>query len=242
MMKTILITGVSRGLGLGIARKLLADGYRLIGVSRTETDDIVELQKRYPDDFEFISFDLSATAEIDRVLFKKRLSADVCLSGLVNNAAHAYDDLVTNIDRARLEAVIDVNIVSPILLTKGVIRNMLLHNTTGSLVHISSISTKTGYKGLAMYAATKGALEAFSKNVAREWGRRCIRSNCVVPGFMETDMSRTLSDDQRSQIYRRTALGTPTQIESVAATVGFLLADESGSITGQNIYVDSGTV
>ncbi len=164
------------------------------------------------------------------------------IDGFVNNAARAYDDLVTNLDTGRLEEMFRINVFSPMVLTKHVIRNMLYHAVRGSIVHISSISVHTGYKGLAMYASTKGALEAFSKNTAREWGRKGIRSNCLVAGFMETEMSATLSQKERDKIYRRTALQVPTNIGSVAQTVEFLLSDRSKSITGQNIFVDAGTL
>jgi 3-oxoacyl-[acyl-carrier protein] reductase len=93
-----------------------------------------------------------------------------------------------------------------------------------------------------MYAASKGAIESFSKNTAREWGARKIRSNCVVPGFMETQMSESLDEEQKNRIYNRTALKETTSLESVSQTVKFLLSDKSRSITGQNIFVDSGTI
>jgi 3-oxoacyl-[acyl-carrier protein] reductase len=93
-----------------------------------------------------------------------------------------------------------------------------------------------------MYASSKGALEAFSKNTAREWGRKGIRSNCIVAGFMETDMSSTLTDEQKDRIYNRTSLKKPTNKQSVASTVEFLLSDNSYSITGQLINVDNGTI
>ena len=112
----------------------------------------------------------------------------------------------------------------------------------GSIIHISSISVHTGYKGLAMYASTKGALEAFSKNTAREWGEKGVRSNCLVAGFMETEMSATLSDDQKNRIYRRTSMKKPVDVYSVAQTIFFLLSDKANSITGQNIHVDNGTI
>jgi len=119
---------------------------------------------------------------------------------------------------------------------------MLFNNIKGSIVHISSISVHTGYKGLSMYASTKGALEAFSKNTAREWGGKKIRSNCIVAGFMETNMSATLDSDQKNRIYKRTSLKQPTTLDSVAETVNFLVSDKATSITGQNIFVDSGTI
>ena len=109
-------------------------------------------------------------------------------------------------------------------------------------MHVSSISAHTGYKGLAMYASTKGALEAFSKNTAREWGERGIRSNCVVAGFMETAMSGALGEAQRLRIHQRTALKQPASLDSVAETVVFLLGKGASSITGQNLFVDSGTI
>ena len=117
---------------------------------------------------------------------------------------------------------------------------MIFNNTNGSIVHISSVSVHTGYKGLAMYESTKGAIEAFSKNFAREWGARGIRSNCVACGFMDTDMSSTLTDEMRQKIYNRTSLMSETSKTSVAGTVEFLLSERSQSITGQCIHVDCG--
>jgi 3-oxoacyl-[acyl-carrier protein] reductase len=160
----------------------------------------------------------------------------------VNNAAIAYDDIITNANYETLSNMFQVNVFTPMLITKYVIRNMLLHNNIGSIVHLSSISVHTGYKGLSMYAASKGALEAFSKNTAREWGSRKIRSNCIVAGFMDTDMSSGLTEDQKKRIYQRTSLKEGTSIDSVAETVLFLLSDKSKSITGQNIFVDNGTI
>ena len=135
-----------------------------------------------------------------------------------------------------------VNVFTPMMITKYAIRNMLLHHTEGSVIHISSISAHTGYKGLAMYASSKGAMEAFSKDTAREWGELGIRSNVVVPGFMETSMSSALTEEQKNRIYKRTSLKKATSIESVAETVAFLLSEKAVSITGQNIHVDSGTI
>ncbi len=164
------------------------------------------------------------------------------LAGVVNNAGVAYDDLISNSNVDKIDAMFRTNVYAPMEITRFAIRNMLLHQTAGSIVHVSSICARKGYKGLSMYAATKGAIESFSRGIAREWGSRGIRSNCVVPGFMATDMSATLTEEQQLKIYQRTSLGIATDISSVASTIQFLLGPESRSITGQDVVVDSGTL
>ena len=154
----------------------------------------------------------------------------------------AYDDIVTNLRLEKLEAMYAVNVFAPMMITKYAIRNMLLHRKKGCIVHISSISAHTGYKGLAMYASSKGALEAFSKDTAREWGELGIRSNVVVPGFMETEMSASLTQEQKDRIYKRTSMKQATSVRSVAETTVFLLSEKACSITGQNIHIDNGTI
>ena len=242
MPKNHLVTGVSRGLGLEIARILLARGDAVWAVSRTETEEVRALATAHPGRFRFLSFDLSRADRIKEEIFDTFVTSKVPLHGFVNNAAMAYDDIVTNLQLEPLRAMFEVNVFAPMAATKCAIRNMLLHNVRGSIVHVSSISVHTGYKGLAMYASTKGALEAFSKNTAREWGERGIRSNALVAGFMETAMSSSLDDATKSRIYARTSLKRPTELGSVAETIAFLLSDEAASITGQAIHVDSGTI
>jgi len=237
-----LITGVSKGLGLTLATELLKSGDAIYGVSRTMTKQLEELKKNNPDKLKWISYDLSDSENIRAQIFKEWLGFEIPLHGYVNNAAIAYDDLVTNLNLEALDKMYRVNVFTPMMLTKYVIRQMLLHNIKGSLVHLSSISVHTGYKGLAMYASTKGALEAFSKNTAREWGEKGIRSNCLVSGFMETEMSSQLTMAQRQKIYNRTSLKRPVNIDSVVSTVMFLLKDPSSSITGENIFVTNGTI
>ncbi|AKC82465.1 3-oxoacyl-ACP reductase [Verrucomicrobia bacterium IMCC26134] len=243
MSKNILITGVSRGLGLAVANAVIAVGWTVYGVSRTSSPEFAALASQAPERVKFLAFDLADADGVAQGIFGADFAGlQVPLHGFVNNAASAYDDLVSNLDLERLQAMYAVNVFAPMVATKHFIRNALLHGQGGSIVHVSSISAHTGYKGLAMYASAKGALEAFSKNTAREWGERGIRSNCVVPGFMETAMSGSLSDEQRKRIYSRTALKVPASLESVAATVVFLLGEGASSITGQNLFVDSGTI
>jgi len=241
-MKNILVTGVSKGVGLAIAEELLGNGYRVFGICRSNSNQLAKLKNKYQRNLNIYNYDLQNVNEVKNILLGKFVDFDTPLHGYVNNAAHAYDDLITNINLNMLESMFTTNVYSPLILTKYAIRNMLFHNISGSIVHISSISVHTGYKGLAMYASTKGALEAFSKNTAREWGGKGIRSNCIVAGFMETSMSAGLNQSQKDRIYKRTALKEPTSINSVANTVEYLVSERSRSITGQNIFVDSGTI
>lgn len=242
MRQNILLTGVSSGLGLETARILLADGKQVFGLSRQTSLGLDQLLVQYPDQFHWKAVDLNQHEQLKSSIFQQLIPKGTPLHGFINNAAIAYDDLITNLQVDRLTQLFAVNVLSPMLVTKWVIRNMILHQQRGSIIHLSSISAHTGYKGLSMYAATKGALEAFSKNTAREWGTRGIRSNCVVAGFMETAMSAGLSDDQKARIYKRTSLKQATELASVAETIAFLLTAGASSITGQAIVVDSGTI
>jgi len=238
----VLITGISKGLGLKTTESLLRNGWTVYGISRSKTEELNELLLQYPDKLKWLQFDLGDAEKIRQLIFKDWIGLDTPIHGLVNNAAMAYDDIVTNLNIDSLEKMYKVNVFTPMMLTKFVIRQMLLHHTKGSIVHISSISVHTGYKGLSMYASTKGALEAFSKNTAREWGEVGVRSNCLVAGFMETEMSSSLSDNQKNRIYQRTSMKQPVDVNSVAETIRFLLSDDAKSITGQNIHVDNGTI
>lgn len=238
----IIVTGCSRGVGLEICRVLLEQGHIVYGIARSCPEEFKILQTEYEGKLFYKSVDLSDCENVRQNIFKDFCSNKVQIDGYVNNAALAYDDIVTNLNLDRLKAMYNVNVFTPMMMTKNVIRNMILYHTKGAIVHISSISVHTGYKGLAMYASSKGALEAFSKDTAREWGQMGIRSNVVVPGFMATAMSASLTDEQRTKIYARTSLKAATSVRSVAETVAFLLSDKAESITGQNIHVDNGTI
>ena len=238
----ILLTGISKGLGMKTAEMLLRKGCVVFGISRKMTKELDTLLQTYPDRLKWLEYDLNNCENIKEEIFKKWIGFDTPIHAFVNNAAIAYDDIVTNMKLELVDEMFRVNVFSPMVLTKYVVRHMLLNKISGSIVHISSISVHTGYKGLSFYAATKGALEAYSKNTAREWGEKGIRSNCLVSGFMETDMSSNLSNEQKNRIYQRTSLKKPVEIESVSETILFLISNESSSITGQNIYVDNGTI
>lgn len=241
-MKNILVTGIMQGLGLQICKTLLEKDYMVFGVALAMNTELEQIKKQYSDKLVIIVTDLAEIDKANEVIFNQTIGYETPLHGFVNNAAIAYDDIISNLNYEPLLKMYQVNVFSPMMLTKYVIRNMLLHKVQGSIVHISSVSVHTGYKGLAMYASTKGALEAFSRTTAREWGERGIRSNALVAGFMETGMSATLSPIQKDRIYKRTALKKPTELISVANMVEFLMSDSSLSVTGTNVFVDSGTI
>jgi 3-oxoacyl-[acyl-carrier protein] reductase len=225
-MKNILLTGDSRGLGQNIKGHLFDLGYNVIGLSRSSND---------------IKYDLRDVSGI-KDLYLNVLQKRGPIHGFINNAAVAYDDIITNLNSDRLIDMYNINVFSPMMLTKYVLRDMILHKSMGSIVHVSSISVHTGYKGLAMYASTKGALEAFSKNTSREWGRMGIRSNIVCPGFMDTDMSSNLNGDQRNKIFKRNSKQKELDVQEVSSAIAFLISEESSGITGQIIHVDNGTI
>lgn len=240
-MKWIIVTGDSGGLGSAIVEEILKkDLYGVIGISRKRNEKIENLLSKYTN-YKHINFDLMNVDKI-KGLYVNEIKKIGEVYGLVNNSAVAYDDIVTNADIKKLDNMFKINVYAPIILTKYVIRDMILNNNKGSIVHVSSVSAHTGYKGLSMYASTKGALEVFSKNIAREWGIKGIRSNCVAPGFMETDISSGLTDEQRQKIYKRTSLKKATDIESVAKAIVFLLSEDSKSMTGSVINIDNGTI
>jgi 3-oxoacyl-[acyl-carrier protein] reductase len=239
--RIILVTGDSGSLGCEICLKCANICDLVIGVSRSLTQNVTKLETELAQRYLHISFDLCKTDAI-KDLYINHIKPLGQMVGIVNNSAVAYDDIITNARTNYLKEMFDINVFSSIMLTKYAIRDMLLNSIQGSIVHISSVCAHTGYKGLSMYAATKGAMEAFSKTCAREWGEIGIRSNCVAPGFMETKMSQALSITQKDRIYKRTSLKKETSIESVASAVVFLLSDASKSITGEVLHVDNGTI
>ncbi|BAO56744.1 3-oxoacyl-[acyl-carrier protein] reductase [Nonlabens marinus S1-08] len=204
--------------------------------------ELTQLLEIYPKSLFHKALDLGSAATVREDLFKDFVPNKTPLHGFVNNAAMAYDDIITNLNVDRVKEMYEVNVFTPFNITKYAIRNMIFNRVHGSIVHVSSISAHTGYKGLSMYAGSKAALEGFSKNTAREWGERGVRSNCLVAGFMETAMSATLDTSQKDRIYKRTSLKVPTSMQSVALMIEFLLSDKAISVTGQNIHVDSGTI
>jgi len=241
-MSRVLVTGASRGLGLAITRTLAAQGYAVVAVARgpsAELGDAIEAARvGGAGEIDFVPFDLARTeaiAEFVREL-KTRFGP---LWGLVNNAAISREGLLANTPNGAIETLIRVNTLSPILLSKYVVRGMMTRGE-GRIVNVSSIIASTGFNGLSVYGATKASMIGFTKSLAREVGRLGITVNAVAPGFLDTAMTQSLGDEGRQQVVRRSALGRLAQVEDVAAAVAFLLGQGGRNITGTVMTIDAG--
>ncbi len=240
-MKNILITGISKGLGLELCRSLLRDeGVVIYGVSRTMTSELEHLRKQYKERLHWQPFDLANTEAIEIELFGRFITPNIILHGFIDNAAILYKDLVVRMDPFAVSWLMKINVEAPMVLTKCVLRNFMHHKTKGSIVHFSSICAHDGFNGLAMMGASKGALESFSRSVACEYGRCGIRSNVVVIGLLEMGMGFSVNGQQSADLKSRSPLGINTEYKSIEQTVRLLLSESGGSITGQNIHINSG--
>ena len=238
-LKTVIVTGVSRGLGLAICQKLAAlPGTRVVGISRTLSPEYQALQAAHPDRVLFHAFDVG---DIDGIgpLVTGIIRAHGRPWGLVNNAGIGPDGVLATMHKTDIERVLRVNLTAPITFCKYVSRAMLA-GRQGRIVNISSIIASTGFHGLAAYAASKAGLEGLTRSLSREVGKMGITVNCVAPGYMETEMTGGLDAHSMASIRRRAPLGLPT-VEDAAGAVVFLLGPEANRITGTVLTVDGGS-
>ncbi|WP_439534895.1 SDR family NAD(P)-dependent oxidoreductase, partial [Polymorphobacter sp.] len=235
--RTVMVTGVSRGLGLAIATRLLGEGYAVLGYSRSESDEVKALAGAHGERFQWARLDMAdmdAIAETARAAIKGR-----AIYGLVNNAGVGLDGVLATMHLSDIERVMATNLTGPIIMSKFVLRSMLARRE-GRIINISSIIASTGFHGLAVYAATKAGLEGFTRSLSREAGKYKVTVNCVAPGYMETEMTAGLQGEKLESVRRRAPLGLPAPDE-VAAAVSFLLRPEARSTTGTVITVDGGS-
>jgi 3-oxoacyl-[acyl-carrier protein] reductase len=235
----VVVTGASRGLGLAIAQHLLAhSSWRVLALSRTLSPDLAALKETHPQQVQWQQADL---ADLDAIHPLARTITHACrpLYGLVNNAAIGHSGMLATQHDRDIAELITVNLHAPILLSKYLLRPML-SNGAGRLITITSIAAARAYKGLAVYAATKAGLEAFTRTLAREVGPAGITVNAVAPGFMPTAMTSGLTDEQLAAIQRRAALPERAAPDDIAATTAWLLSPAAAHITATTLTVDAG--
>jgi 3-oxoacyl-[acyl-carrier protein] reductase len=235
-MKRVLVTGGSRGLGLEVCRRLLSEGCYVITSSRQLTPELSDLLKAHPDQTQYHSIDLAKVGAAAELARSARVLAG--MDGFVANAAIGTEGLLTLSSEHAIRQCMEVNLIACVVLAREIIKGMLAKG--GSLVFVSSVAAQTGLAGLSVYSATKGALLSFSRSLAREYGKRGIRSNCVLPGFLETEMTQSLSTIDRARLAKRTALKRLGQASDVVGAVSFLLSEEASYITGTELVVDGG--
>jgi 3-oxoacyl-[acyl-carrier protein] reductase len=241
-MHNVVVTGGSRGIGLAIVQRLAAAGYNVIAVARRESDGlraaIGEVVKQGKGGLHFRAFDLS---EVDAIpAFVKTLRDEFgAIYGLVNNAGIGTEGLLATMHNTEIEALLRLNVLSPVILTKYVVRHMMADGA-GRIVNMSSIIATTGYNGLSVYGATKAAATGFTRSLAREVGKLGITVNAIAPGFIDTELTGNLSDDARKRIAGRSALRRLAEVDDVARMVEYLLGDGGRNITGSVLTIDAG--
>jgi 3-oxoacyl-[acyl-carrier protein] reductase len=241
-VRNVVVTGGSRGLGLGIARKLCGSGFRVVVIARRPTEALHAAMQHAAEErqgaLHFYPFDLAETAGIAELVKMLRGEYGV-LHGLVNNAAVGDGGILSLTSDSTIERMVRLNVVSPMTLTKYAVGSMMAANG-GRIVNIASIVGAVGYSGLSVYSSTKAALLGFTRSLAREVGPLGITVNAVSPGFIDTEMTHGLTLSQREQITRRSALRRLADVADVANAVDFLFSDKARNITGTVMTVDAG--
>ena len=235
MSKIVLVTGASRGIGLEAAKHFSKEGYKVIGTSRGDFN----LGELIGDDSAIsVQLDLMSKQSIKN-LFADLKSQDLLPSVLVNNAGITKDQLFMRMKDEDWDDVIETNLNGLFRVTKAFIKPMV-KNKFGRVINISSVAGLMGNSGQVNYSSSKSAMVGFSRSLAKELGSRNITSNVVAPGFIETDMTTFLNDDEKAQVSKNIPMKRFGTVEDVARCIVFLASDEANYITGQTISVDGG--
>jgi 3-oxoacyl-[acyl-carrier protein] reductase len=225
-----------------MARELAAKGYCVIAVARRLSEELSsalsEVQANRAGALHFVSADLSNIIGIaDLVASIRKDFGDIY--GLINNAGAGIDGALVNMSISKIQELVQLNTLAPLILTKFVLRSMLVSGT-GRIINVSSIVGFSGHSGLAAYAATKSSLIGFTRSLARETGRLGITVNAVAPGFIETGMTAGMAGDEKARIARQSALQRLAEPKDIAGVVTFLMGDGGRNITGTVLTVDAG--
>ena len=235
MSKVVLVTGASRGIGLEAAKHFSKEGYKVIGTSRGDFN----LGELIGDDSAIsVQLDLMSKQSIKN-LFAGLKSQDLLPSVLVNNAGITKDQLFMRMKDEDWDDVIETNLNGLFRVTKAFIKPMV-KNKFGRVINISSVAGLMGNSGQVNYSSSKSAMVGFSRSLAKELGSRNITSNVVAPGFIETDMTTFLNDDEKVEVSKNIPMKRFGTVQDVAKCIVFLASDEANYITGQTISVDGG--
>lgn len=226
-MKKVMVSGASRGLGFSLCQHL-SENWEVVGFSRSKLEETPRWE--YVD-----GIDLANHQHLESLT---PLLANC--DGLVGNAATAFDGILATQGLEQIEKQIQVNVLGMIFLTKLYVRARLARNLPGTVVFIGSVASISGFSGLSVYAATKSAINGFTRALSREMGGKGFRFNAVLPGYFNSAMSGNLSVDKLDKIVRRTPLGRLAETQDICPLVEFLLSDDAAFITGQSIVVDGG--
>ena len=236
--KIVLITGANRGIGESILHRLDADGYLVIGSSRSSEGVEKITSEIKKSNGKGIQMDVTDQKSIDDAVdsIKKDFGP---IYGLVNNAGITNDNLLMRMSDEQWSSVIDSNLNSLFRVTKSIVKDMMKARV-GRIINIGSIVGMMGNAGQSNYSATKSGLLGFTKSLARELSSRNINVNSISPGFINTDMTKALSEDQIDALSKNIPLNRIAEPSEIASVASFLLSDDSSYITGENINVNGG--
>lgn len=234
------VTGASRGIGHAIALKLGEQGATVVGTATTE--DGAQLISRSLEEASIkgvgIQLNVNDAVQIEHVFKTVREKfGDIVI--LVNNAGITRDNLLMRMKDEEWDEIMETDLKSVFRLSRAVLRGMVKARY-GRIINISSVVGATGNMGQANYAAAKAGIFGFSKSLAREMGSRNITVNCIAPGFVQTDMTRALSDKQQQDLIQHVPLGRLGKPEEIASAVAFIASLDAGYITGATLHVNGG--
>src|SRR5690554_4041762 len=232
-----LVTGASRGIGKAIAQQLVARGVTVIGTATTASgaDAISTYLGSNGEGYALNVTDADSITAVLKYIDEKYGQLDI----LVNNAGITRDNLLMRMKDDEWQSVLDTNLTAVYKMCKAVMRGMM-KNRYGRIVNIGSVVGTTGNPGQANYCAAKAGLIGFTKALAKEIASRGVTVNAVAPGFIDTDMTKALTDDQRARIFKTIPAARLGKPEEIAAAVGFLASEQAGYITGETIHVNGG--